>query len=78
MNCENSMEFDEYDSHQTTYIFGVYQDHVICSLRFIETKYANMISCGEFNAYLIIKSLCQQGTMLKRADYLLINNEYER
>jgi len=51
VNCENNMEFDEYDNSHATYIFGTYQNHVICSLRFIETKYPNMISDGVFDTY---------------------------
>ncbi|CAI0909740.1 acyl-homoserine-lactone synthase [Serratia ficaria] len=51
VNCENNMEFDAYDDRHTTYVFGTYKDQVICSLRFIETKNPNMITCGEFNEY---------------------------
>lgn len=51
VNCENNMEFDEYDNRHATYIFGVYQEQVICSLRFIETRHPNMISGGAFNDY---------------------------
>ncbi|MGK3142121.1 acyl-homoserine-lactone synthase [Pantoea sp. C2G6] len=43
VRCEQNMEFDEYDNTNTTYIFGVYEGVVICSLRFIETKFPNMI-----------------------------------
>jgi len=50
VNCENNMEFDEYDNSHTTYLFGVYQNLVICSIRFIETKYHNMIT-GTFKSY---------------------------
>ncbi|MBF1995759.1 acyl-homoserine-lactone synthase [Serratia symbiotica] len=77
VNCENSMEFDEYDSHHTTYIFGVYQDHVICSLRFIETKYPNMISCGEFNAYFNNKITLPAGNYVE-ASRLFIDKERVR
>ncbi|WP_145559621.1 acyl-homoserine-lactone synthase [Yersinia bercovieri] len=50
VNCENGMEFDEYDSIHTTYLFGVHDDQVICSLRFIGIKHPNMIT-GVFKSY---------------------------
>ncbi|WNN42435.1 MULTISPECIES: acyl-homoserine-lactone synthase [Winslowiella] len=50
VNCENNMEFDEYDNAHTNYLFGVYKNMVICSIRFIETKYHNMIT-GTFKSY---------------------------
>lgn len=43
VSCEQNMEFDVYDNKNTTYIFGVYEGSIICSLRFIETKFPNMI-----------------------------------
>ncbi|WP_337262559.1 MULTISPECIES: acyl-homoserine-lactone synthase [unclassified Serratia (in: enterobacteria)] len=43
VSCENNMEFDVYDNKNTTYIFGVYKDDIVCSLRFIETRFPNMI-----------------------------------
>ncbi|WP_337263647.1 MULTISPECIES: acyl-homoserine-lactone synthase [unclassified Serratia (in: enterobacteria)] len=43
VSCEHNMEFDGYDNKNTTYIFGVYDGGIICSLRFIETKFPNMI-----------------------------------
>jgi acyl homoserine lactone synthase len=43
VSCEKNMEFDVYDNKNTTYVFGVYQDVIVCSLRFIETKFPNMI-----------------------------------
>lgn len=43
VSCEKNMEFDVYDNTNTTYIFGVYDGNIICSLRFIETKFPNMI-----------------------------------
>lgn len=50
VNSENNMESDEYDNHQTTYIFGVYNNACVCSLRFIEIKYPNMIT-GTFKSW---------------------------
>lgn len=50
VNCEKNMEFDVYDSKDTTYIFGVYANNIICSLRFIETKNPNMIT-DTFKSY---------------------------
>lgn len=50
VKSQNEMEFDEYDNEQTTYVFGVHQDTCVCSLRFIETKYPNMIT-GTFRSW---------------------------
>lgn len=50
VQCTNGMEFDQYDNNNTTYLFGIKDDSVICSLRFIETKYPNMIT-GTFFSY---------------------------
>lgn len=50
VNAENNMESDEYDNPRTTYIFGVYQEVCICSLRFINIKYPNMIT-GTFRSW---------------------------
>lgn len=48
--CTDGMEFDQYDNNNTTYLFGIKDNTVICSLRFIETKYPNMIT-GTFFPY---------------------------
>lgn len=50
VNCTNGMEFDQYDTQNTHYLFGVASDRIICSVRFIETKYPNMIT-GTFASY---------------------------
>ncbi|HEI8868614.1 acyl-homoserine-lactone synthase [Serratia sp. AKBS12] len=50
VNCNNGMEFDEYDNNHTNYLLGVNDGSVICSVRFIETKYPNMIT-GTFFSY---------------------------
>ncbi|MEH2922164.1 acyl-homoserine-lactone synthase [Samsonia erythrinae] len=50
VQCINGMEFDQYDNDNATYLFGIKNDTVICSLRFIETKYPNMIT-GTFFSY---------------------------
>jgi acyl homoserine lactone synthase len=50
VNCENGMEHDEYDNRHTTYLFGIHDNQVICSLRFIEIKHPNMIT-GVFKSY---------------------------
>lgn len=50
VNCTDGMEFDQYDNNNTTYLFGIKDNTVICSLRFIETKYPNMIT-GTFFPY---------------------------
>ncbi|SLM65062.1 Homoserine lactone synthase YpeI [Dickeya aquatica] len=44
------MEFDEYDNENTTYLLGVKEGKVVCSVRFIEMKYPNMIT-GTFYSY---------------------------
>ncbi len=44
VNIKNNMEADEYDCHNTTYVFGAVKNHCICSVRFIETRYPNMIT----------------------------------
>lgn len=50
VNCTDGMEFDQYDTKNTHYLFGVADDNIICSVRFIETKYPNMIT-GTFASY---------------------------
>lgn len=44
VSCTGNLEFDQYDTPNTTYIVGVYNNVVLCSLRFIETKYPTMIT----------------------------------
>jgi acyl homoserine lactone synthase len=43
VTCINDIEFDEYDNNHTTYLFGIHNNTVICSLRLIEMQYPNMI-----------------------------------
>ena len=50
VNSHNEMEFDEYDNQQTTYVFGIHKGVCVCSLRFIETQYPNMIT-GTFRTW---------------------------
>ncbi len=50
VNCTNGMEFDQYDNSNTTYLFGVQNDTLICSVRFIETQHPNMIT-HTFSSY---------------------------
>ncbi|MGY0145403.1 acyl-homoserine-lactone synthase [Edwardsiella tarda] len=50
VNCSDGMEFDEYDSEHTTYLLGVKDNDVVCSVRLIETRYHNMI-VGTFCQY---------------------------
>ena len=50
VSCTGNLEFDQYDTPNTTYIVGVYNNVVLCSLRFIETKYPTMIT-GTFLPY---------------------------
>lgn len=50
VSCHEGMESDEYDSHRTVYLLGGSSGHLICGVRFIETKYPNMIT-DVFNKY---------------------------
>lgn len=50
VNCFNGMEFDEYDNINTTYLLGVYDNVVVCSLRLIKIEHPNMIT-GTFYPY---------------------------
>ncbi|PRD17283.1 acyl-homoserine-lactone synthase [Pantoea coffeiphila] len=50
VSCHDGMESDKYDSHQTVYLLGKASGHLICGVRFIETKYPNMIT-HVFNKY---------------------------
>lgn len=50
VSCNEGMESDKYDSHQTVYLLGKASGHLICGVRFIETKYPNMIT-DVFNKY---------------------------
>ncbi|MGM3175122.1 acyl-homoserine-lactone synthase [Dickeya lacustris] len=56
VNCIDGMEFDEYDNENTTYLLGVKEGKVVCSVRFIEMKYPNMIT-GTFYSYFNTLSL---------------------
>lgn len=49
VSCNNDMEFDEYDNSDTNYILGIYEDQLICSVRFVELHLPNMIT-HTFNA----------------------------
>ncbi|MGP2836380.1 acyl-homoserine-lactone synthase [Serratia nevei] len=42
--CNFDMEFDEFDTHGTCYILGVYQGQLICSVRFTALDQPNMIT----------------------------------
>lgn len=44
VNCINGMEFDEYDNDKANYLFGVRNNTIICSVRFIEMQFPNMIT----------------------------------
>lgn len=50
VECNNGMESDEYDSCRTMYLLGGVNNHYFCGVRFIETKYPNMIT-GAFKEY---------------------------
>ncbi len=44
VKCSNDMEFDEYDNKDTRYLLGIYDDQLICSVRFIDLQLPNMIT----------------------------------
>lgn len=44
VKCSNDMEFDEYDNKDMRYLLGIYQDQLICSVRFIDLQLPNMIT----------------------------------
>lgn len=69
VNCINGMEFDEYDNEHTTYLLGVKEGKVICSVRFIEINYPNMIT-GTFYSYFDNLKI-PKGTILNPAVFLL-------
>lgn len=50
VTCIHQMEYDEYDNYHTSYLLGKYQNTIICSVRFIDVKYNNMIT-GTFNKF---------------------------
>lgn len=75
VNSENNMESDEYDNHRTTYLIGVYHETCICSLRFIEMQYPNMIT-GTFKPWFKDVAL-PQGNYVE-ASRLFIDKERTR
>ncbi|MGF6188935.1 acyl-homoserine-lactone synthase [Serratia sp. 2723] len=50
VNCIDGLEFDEYDNQNTNYLVGMMNGMVICSVRFIEMQFPNMIE-GTFSSY---------------------------
>lgn len=50
VECSNGMESDEYDCCRTIYLLGGFDNNYVCGVRFIETKYPNMIT-GTFKKY---------------------------
>lgn len=44
VTCTNGMEHDEFDNPDTQYILGVYEDQIICSVRFVTLDKPNMIT----------------------------------
>lgn len=44
VNCSNGMEFDEYDNSDTRYMLGIYDNQLVCSVRFIDLRLPNMIT----------------------------------
>lgn len=60
VNCSNDMEFDEYDNPDMRYLLGIYDDQLICSVRFIDLRLPNMIT-HTFNALFDDVVLPQEG-----------------
>ncbi len=44
VNCSNDMEFDEFDNSGTRYMLGIYDNQLVCSVRFIDLRLPNMIT----------------------------------
>lgn len=44
VNCSNDMEFDEFDNSDTRYMLGIYDNQLVCSVRFIDLRLPNMIT----------------------------------
>ncbi|CAM3781394.1 acyl-homoserine-lactone synthase EagI [Rahnella bruchi] len=44
VNCSNDMEFDEFDNSNTRYMLGIYDNQLVCSVRFIDLRLPNMIT----------------------------------
>lgn len=42
--CREDMEFDEFDNGTTRYLLGIYQEQLICSVRFTPLEQPNMIT----------------------------------
>ncbi|MBP2171506.1 acyl homoserine lactone synthase [Erwinia toletana] len=50
VKCTGEMEFDEYDGQHTNYLLGIKDESLVCSVRFIEMQYPNMID-GTFSSF---------------------------
>ncbi|MGV3345469.1 acyl-homoserine-lactone synthase [Enterobacteriaceae bacterium LUAb1] len=44
VSCVNNIERDEYDNANTQYLLGAIDGQLVCSVRFIETRFPNMIT----------------------------------
>lgn len=44
VDCSEELEIDQYDNHNTRYIFGTYNEQIVCSIRFIGLNLPNMIT----------------------------------
>ncbi|MBU9843958.1 acyl-homoserine-lactone synthase EagI [Rahnella ecdela] len=44
VNCSNDMEFDRFDNSDTRYMLGIYDNQLVCSVRFIDLRLPNMIT----------------------------------
>lgn len=73
VNCINGMEFDEYDNDKANYLFGVRSNTIICSVRFIEMQFPNMIT-GTFAPF-FKHSISLKETILHQAAFLWLKTE---
>ncbi|WGL98453.1 acyl-homoserine-lactone synthase [Arsenophonus sp. aPb] len=73
VNCINGMEFDEYDNDKTNYLFGVRNNNIICSVRFIEMQFPNMIT-GTFAPFFKHLNL-PKGNYIESSRFFVAKNQ---
>ncbi|AVF37652.1 acyl-homoserine-lactone synthase [Rahnella sikkimica] len=44
VQCTNGMEFDEFDNADTRYMLGIFDNQLVCSVRFVDLRLPNMIT----------------------------------
>lgn len=55
VTCSGNMEFDQYDNQHTNYLLGIHNGELICSVRFIEMQYPNMLEGTFFSFFQELK-----------------------